>query len=353
MPIVAIAAGVSAATGLVGYLSNKSAQERAAILQQKGVQEWLDLNIPDPAQQRLALEKFVSQGELIPELEQPLRAADSEFKQIAADPKMRAVRERALASLEEQGYGGESLQDSAAREKAIIESGAANRGRQQAIVGDLGRRGQLGGGLELAARLDASQAEGDRLSTQAMDLESNRRLRALNAIAGAGELAGQISDDDYRLKSDAARASDAINLFNTQNAQGVLTRNVNRGNEAQQYNLANKQRIADQNVGLSNFEQQYNKELEQKRFENEAMRKAGITGQYAQRAANELAGGQNAAQMWGNIASGVGSVALGAAKYGARDSLDPKTNKTPVVGTKPVSSARYDNPWDKDEEEMV
>lgn len=312
MPVPIIAAGIAAVGaiggGIIGHMSKMSAQERAAAIQDKAVQQWLKINIPDPEKQKLALDRFVSAGEIIPELEQPLMQADTELKQITQDEGLKNTRMRALSSLEEQGYGGESMQDAAAREKGIIESGAANRGRQQAIVGDFQRRGQGGGGLELAARLDAQQAEGDRLAGQSLDLEANRRIRALNAIAGAGNLAGDMQDDDYRMKSDAAKASDAINMFNTQNVQGVRNRNVDRSNDANKWNLTNNQDILNRNTGVSNFEQQYNKELEQQRFENEARRAAGATGQYQARAAGEQAAGDSAAQMWGGIGQGIGKI---------------------------------------------
>lgn len=318
LPIIgaAVASGVS---GVIGHLSNMSAQDRAQALQEKGVQEWLKVNIPDPAKMKLAMERFVSVGELVPELEAPLKAAETEFQKIKQDGRLRGTRMRALSSLEEQGYGGESAADAAAQEKAIIESGAANRGRQQAIVSDFQRRGQGGSGLELQARLDAQQAEGDRLSMGALDMEQARRMRALNAIAGAGELAGNMEEQDYRQKSDAARAADAIGLFNTQNAQGVMNRNVDRGNSADQWNLTNKQNTSDKNTALSNFEQQYNKELYQQDFDNRAKRAAGLSGQYGQQAAGEVSRGQSAAQMWGGIGQGVGKIALSAMDEKSKD----------------------------------
>lgn len=327
MPIPIIAGAVaSGVSGLVGHLSNMSAQERAQAIQEKGVQEWLKLNIPDPAAQKLALEKFVSAGELIPQLEAPLKNAETEFKKIQSDPRLKEARMRSLGSLEEQGYGGEQVQDAAAREKAIIESGAANRGHQQAIVSDLGRRGQLGGGLELTARLDAQQADADRLANQSLGLESDRRNRALNAISGAGDLAGKIQSQDYAEQSDAAKAADAINLFNTSNFQNVSNRNTDRANSANQWNLTNAQDIANNNTKTANFEQQYNKELNQQRFENEAKKTAGITGQYGQQAAGQVAAGQGAAQMWGGIASGAGQLGIGAAKY-MQDEKDKEAKK--------------------------
>jgi hypothetical protein len=301
----------SLGSGIAGALSQASAADRAAMLQEKGMKEWFDINIPDPNQRRLALDRFVQAGELHPSLEESVKAEGSEFNKVTQDPALRNSRLRALSALEEQGYGGEQVQDAAARNKAIIESGAANRGRQQAIVGDLDRRGQLGSGLELSARLDAAQAEGDRLASQGLDLEAQRRQRMLAAMEGAGNLAGDIQGQDYQMQADRAKANDAINLFNTQNMIGLNQRNVDRTNDANQYNLGVKQDVANRNTGVANYEQEFNKNLLQQDFENRAKKAAGVSGQYGQMANQANQQGQNAANMWGGIASGVGTLAQG------------------------------------------
>lgn len=312
---LALAGAASIGSGIMGHLSNMSAQERAETLNNQAVQEWLKLNIPDPAQQKLALQKFVSTGEFTPELESAVKQADTELQKVQVDPKLKEARLRGLGALERQGYGGESIEDAAALEKAMIESGARNRANDQGIVASMERRGQLGSGLELAARQGAVQAEGDRNSTNALDLEMNRRKRAFDSIMGAGELAGDIQRDDYAMKSDAAKAQDRINEFNTLALQGVNTRNVGAKNNAGMYNLDRSQTLSDKNVALGNFEQQYNKELAQQKFENEAKKKAGLSGQYGQAAGQAVQSGQNAAQMWGQIAGGVGQLGLAGAKY--------------------------------------
>lgn len=318
-------------SGAAGAIANASAEERAAMLQEKGAQEWLKVNIPDPEAQRLAIEKFIQQGELSPEMEMGLKAAETEFNNVQVDPRLKASRMRALSALEEQGYGGEQVQDQAARQQALIESGAANRGRQEAVVSDFARRGQLGSGLELSARMDAAQAEGDRLASNSLGLEADRRNRALAALSGAGDLAGDIQSDDYSMASDKARAADAINMFNTQNLQGVGARNVDRRNSAAAANLGEKQRIADQNTTMSNFQQQYNKELQQQNFNNQAQKAAGVAGQYGQQAAGAIQAGQNAGNMWGGIASAIGQTAAGVQKSNSdQDYLDYLKKKNKV-----------------------
>lgn len=301
----------SLASGAIGAIANASAADRAAMLKEKGMQEWFKLNIPDPAQQKLALERFVQAGELHPALEQSIKAESSEFGDITQDEGLRNSRLRALSGLEEQGFGGEQTQDTAAREQAMIDSGSANRGRQEAVISDFARRGQLGSGLELSARLDAAQAEGDRLASGALDLEGQRRNRMLAALEGAGNLAGNIQETDYKTASDKARANDAINLFNTQNMVGMQQRNIDRANDASQYNLGVKQDISNRNVGTSNYEQEKNKSLIQQDFENRKAKAAGLSDQYGGQAAQATQQGQATGNMWGGVASGIGTLAQG------------------------------------------
>lgn len=323
-PFTLIFGGASILSGLLGNSAEMSAEERAAALREKGVKEFLNIHIPDAASQRLALEEFVQTGKLTPELETVYKAANTEMDKVKRDPRLKESRMRALSSLEDLGYGGESTADAAAQQKALIESGARSRGQQDAILSSMERRGQLGSGLELTARMDAAQAEGDRLATQGLDLEKERRDRALKAVMGAGDLAGKIESDEFKMDADVAKARDAMSLFNIQNMQAVGNRNTDRTNAGNQYNLDREQSIADKNVGTRNFEQQYNKELAQKRFDNQVTRANGISGQYANQAAGESAAGKSAADMWGSVASGIGQV--GASITGKKAKEAPAVN---------------------------
>lgn len=308
-----ISAAGSVGGGLMGALANMSAQERAKLAQDQGIQAWLKTQIPDPEQQKLALQTFTNSGQFTPHLETAVKQQESEMGKISADPALKEARLKALGSLEQQGYGGEQVQDTAAREKAIIDTGAANRGRQEAVLGSMERRGQLGSGLELAARQQNAQGASDQLASQGLDIESQRRQRALQAVQGAGSLAGDIQSKQWGMQSDQAKAQDAINAFNAQMASGSQQRNVAAQNAAGMYNTTNAQDIANKNVGVNNMQQQYNKELNQQHFQSQATQAAGLSGQYGQQAAQATQQGQNAANMWGGIAQGVGQLGAGIA----------------------------------------
>lgn len=315
-PITGAAIGGGAVlTGVLGFLSNKSAQDRAEALQDKSFKEWLSVNIPDPRDQKLALEQFVVTGKLTPQLETAIKQDPSAFEKVNANAQLKASRMRSLKSLEDLGTGAETFQDKAAQQKALIDSAAKSRGEQQAITSSLGQRGQLGTGLELTARMSGAQAAGDRNASNALDIESQRRARAFKAIESAGNLAGQMSNDDLKLQSDKARASDAISNFNTRNMQDVLSRNVNTSNKAQEYNLNNEQDISNKNTSMRNYEQEKNKNLFQQEFENKAKRAAGITGQYDKGADRAIQSGQSAAQFWGSLAGNIPKAVTAVGQY--------------------------------------
>jgi hypothetical protein len=325
-----LSTAASTASAIAGNAAQMSAQDRAKLLQDQSVQEWLKVNIPDPAQQRLALDNFVQVGKLTPELESAVKAQDSEMGRITSDPNLKAARLRALSALEEQGLGGEQVQDTAARQQAMIESGARSRGANEALINSFAQRGQLGSGLELSGRMEAQQAENDRLAKSALDIEAQRRQRALQSLEGAGNLAGDIQNQEFDQKAQIAQARDAINLFNTKNLQDVNNSNVGIKNAAQAANLGQAQRTADQNVGVNNFQQQYNKELLQQKFDNQIKKTAGLTGQYGQQAATDLAAGKSAADMWAGISGGVGTTATGIASAAAK--YDKDKEKEDLLG---------------------
>lgn len=331
-----LGAAASTASGVAGALANASAQQRAALLQDKAVQQWLSIHVPDPAEQKLTLQNFVQAGQLTPQLETAVKQSDSNLKDVQLDPGLQGSRLRALGALEQQGYGGQQVQDESALQKSLIESGAHNRGEQQAIISSLGRRGQLGSGLELQARLEANQGNNDQAASNSLDIESARRQRALQALSGAGSLAGDIQSSKYNADSNLARARDAINQFNTQNLQSVADRNTNRTNDALQYNLTNRQNIANANTELSNQQQQYNKGLIQKQFDNQAQVAGGIGGAYNNQANQAIQSGKNTANTWGSVAGGFGQLATGVGQAGQKAANGNGLDLTAPLTPKPA-----------------
>src|SRR5689334_7166068 len=97
---LAIGGGIaSLASGVANYAANKSAGDRAAMLQNEALQNWLKVNVPDPKQQELALQQFVQTGQLTPQLEKAIQASPSEFQNITSNEDYEAAQNRALKEL--------------------------------------------------------------------------------------------------------------------------------------------------------------------------------------------------------------------------------------------------------------
>lgn len=305
-PVTMALTGGSIVSSLVGLFGGG---DKSAEYIEKAIQELIKVKIPDPAQQRLALERFRSAGELSPELEQSIKADPSAFENIVQNTKYTQAQDRALGQLQSLGEeGGLSLTDKADLQEQLIASGNKDRANRDAITDEMARRGQLGSGMALQAQLAGAQSAGDRDSQSRLRALGGAQDRALQSIMGAGDLAGDMQSQDYQQKSDVASAQDRINQFNTQNAQNVQQRNVASKNDASAMNLGERQRIMDSNTQLGNQEQEHNKGLIQQQFDNQ-MQKSGAMADAYTGAANQS--GQQAAQKrqaWGAVGSGLGQV---------------------------------------------
>jgi hypothetical protein len=313
----AAAIGVGALTGIGNFIANQNANDRAMMMYNKNFQEWMDINIPDPEEQKLVLEKFVSQGELDPVMQQAIAADPSAFEEIVTDSQYKGAQNRALLELENIGLqGGMRLQDKAALQEAMLGAQTRDRANRQGIMDEMSRRGQRGSGVDLAARLQGQQAVADRDAQSSLSVAAKAQDRALQSLMGAGDLATKYRGQDFGEQSAKASAIDRINMFNTANLRDVNAANVTAQNRAQQFNLANKQRIADQNTQLANAQQQFNKGLIQKQFDNRMTRQAGASGQIGNMTKNVVEGGKNLGNTISNIGGGISDIYAIDAKYG-------------------------------------
>jgi len=295
--------------GLLEKLAGGRKDDAATKARAEALKQWMDLNVPDPEDQKLYLQQLKSQGILTPELEQNILQNESEMKGIALDPKLREAQMSALSELQDIGQsGGMRLSDKAALEGMMGDINADITGREQALRSEMARRGMAGSGMELAQRQMAQQAAAQRAHMGGLTQAGMAQDRALQALMQAGQMGGNIRQQDFGEQAQIAAAQDAINRFNTANQIGTQQRNVGSRNYAQERNLDEAQRIADANVGIGNSQQQYNKELLQQEFANKAAKAAGVAGQYNKEAAQQATAGDAARNRWSNIGGGLGRI---------------------------------------------
>lgn len=237
---------------------------------------------------------------------------DSAMSGISVDPRLKQNQNNSLDALSQivQG-GGMTAQDKANMAKMQSEVAQADRGRREAIMQNMGSRGMGGSGMELLSQLQSGQAATDRASQSGLDIAGQAQARALDAIAQSGTLSGAMRDQDFGEQSKVAQAKDAINQFNTANANanslananmtnanslsranGMLTANqgnvsnqmntnqfnANAQTDAAKYAQGNAQGIANQNTAAKNSTQALRDALPQQNFSNQMQIAGGKAG---------------------------------------------------------------------------
>lgn len=191
-----------------------------------------------------------------PELEVAEQLGDTELAKIQLDPAYKQAQMQALARLNQRAEQGLTVEEEAARNNIMRNLEASNRGAQEAVVQSMARRGQLGSGTELAARMGASQGEYSEAARQAENLISERNKRALQAALESGNLAGNLRQQEYGEKTDLAKARDAMAEFNLRQRAGVQQRNVGEKNVAGKSAADLRNDAYYKNLGMTNTQAQ-------------------------------------------------------------------------------------------------
>jgi hypothetical protein len=260
-------------------------------------------------------------------MQKAISQAPTEFSKVVADSDQVAAQNRALNQLQQIGNeGGLRLQDKEALQESMLKGQAQERANRQGVVDEMARRGLGGSGFDLQARLAGQQGVADRMANNSLQVAAGAQDRALQAIMGAGQLAGQYRQQGFNEQSAKAAAADRINAFNTANLRDVNASNTQAQNAGQMYNLQNAQRISDQNTQLDNAEKMYNANLIQQNYQNQMARLSGANGQAGAMASTAQRGGE----LLGNTISNIGSAA---SNYGLLNSYLNGKNKNSASGS--------------------
>lgn len=302
LPLILGGLASGLAGGLIGAAERSSANKQSLDLINQSISDLEAIGIPSVQAQQLVLEKYKSAGQLTPQMEDAIKQQNSEMQGISLSPETKEVQMNALAELQRIGdSGGMRLTDQAVAEGALGRIQAQERGSRDAITQDLREKGRYGSGDELAMKLANQQNAAQNANQVGLGLAGQAQQNALQSIMQAGQLGGNIRQQDYSQAADKARAQDAINQFNAQNSQNVAMRNAAAANNAQLWNLQNQQGILNANTGLSNSEQQYNKGLLQQQFNNQMQKQGAKSNARAGQATQIQNYGNQQGAMWGGI----------------------------------------------------
>lgn len=283
----------------MGFLFDSGAQ---GYLEKAG-QEYKAIKAPSIAEQRLELDKYVQQGVLTPEQAETYLQGDSAMNAIETDPQLQQAQYDALASLQDIGANdGLTAMDKAQLSQIQTQEDTAARGAREAILQNAQARGLGGSGIELMSQMQNQQDAATRASQRGMDVAALAQQRALDSLAQAGQLGGQMQQTQFGQKAQVAGANDAISQFNTQNKNQVGMYNTGANNAAQAANLQSKQDISNANTDLANQQQQFNKGLGQQNFQNQMAKAGGVAGVAENQAKAATADSESKTKLLGGLA---------------------------------------------------
>jgi hypothetical protein len=251
---------------------------------------WKDLEAVDFDMSQLPAPQLEMVAQLFPELYNA--QIQGEAQQITESPEMREKQALALSQMEDVAREGMTDVDRLEATRAKEAIAQANRRSQASILQNLGARGQLGGGTELAARLAGSEQAGQAGADMGADLVRQSALRRLAGVEGAAGMAGNIRGQDINVASRNAELADRFNALASQLLTNAAQNNAQMRMGAQQYNVGTKQNIANQNVlnqaNTAARNQEYLNSLRQTGYENQVQKIKGQSG-----AMGGLAGAQD------------------------------------------------------------
>jgi len=200
---------------------------------------------------QLALQQ--AQGLLTPAQMQAAIQKQSEALGIKTDPKLLEAQYQSLNDLQKiVKEGGLTAIDRAKLNEINNKVNADNRGRQLAVQQQAQEQGIGGSGFDLASRLSSAQQANNAASDQAVDVASLAQQRALQAIAGSGQLAGQIQDRVFNEDLNKAKSQDAVNAFNANLAQQANMANTTNDQRARELNYNTQNEINKNNTLIKN-----------------------------------------------------------------------------------------------------
>jgi len=313
-----IFSGVTDAIGLTNWADQEEAMRRAL--------EYFE-GIQIPEQRAIELERLTSQGILTPEMAETILMESSAFEEIRTDPKLKEAQYGALMALQERAEEGLTASDRFELKKIRQEEMTQERGAREAITQQAAMQGRGGGGLEMMSKMQSQQDAATRQAMRDAQVAALSQQQKMDALMSAGQMGGQMREQEYSEQAELAKARDLMDQFNVANQQQTERMNVGMMNEAQLANLREKQRIADANIALRNQELMQESGMAQQDYANRLNLASARSG--GQRQMADLYGQQSQAGL--GMAAGIATaVAMGS---GGGGGTTPTTTTAPTAAS--------------------
>lgn len=309
MPWIPIAAAaVNVIGGAMANQAGRDANAAANAQRESAMDRISRVGLPDIEKEKLNLETLQYLGDLTPEQLQTLSLDPSAMEQINVDPQFKAKQLEALERVGQLSKEGMTPEEKSILEMSRRKAAAESQAKMSQILQERQQRGIGDSGDELAAKLSAAQQGADMQSQTDMQAAQQMMANRRSALEQLSNMAGGLRNQDYSEQSNLAKARDAINQFNVQNAQSVAQTNVSNKNQALDRNLQQRQALANENTALRNQQQQYNKQLIDAAYQREMGKASSMSNALTGQAAATQAAGAAQAGAIANTAQGVGNI---------------------------------------------
>jgi hypothetical protein len=312
MAIGSIAAPVIG--GLIGNIAGSKDRKQQQAMIAAAVNELKSVGLPPDLSKEIIYQQFQQVGILTPQLEEDINVAESEIAKIQEDPALRDTQMQALEMFKQQAQSGMGAQERAALNDIRGQIAQDTESKRQQIISDSQRRGQAGGGAELAAQLQAMQGGADTASAQGDRLGAMLAERIRQGAQDMSGAAQNLRTQDLGVEEMKARALDERNRFMEQNTIGRQSRNVGSLNEAQKYNLSEQQRINEANINQANAEKLRQVNEKGNLYKNTLDYKKAIAGAYTGQATAAADRAKQTHEMYKDLGTSAGSAMGGIEK---------------------------------------
>jgi hypothetical protein len=204
------------------------------------------------AQVQAAMDRFGATA--LPDLQRAVaqELGPSAAGAVQADPQLKAAQMQALDALSNiSDAGGLTLTDRANLNRIGSDLARRESAGRASISENMAARGIGGGGAEVAMQLANQQASADRASQRGMDVAGMAQQRALDAIMRQGQLAGNMSGQDWEQRYRAAQARDEIARYNAGARERASDANSRRAQQQYENLMAKNRAMAGQGDSMA------------------------------------------------------------------------------------------------------
>lgn len=229
------------------------------------------IQAPTASQLQLQLTQAVIAGQITPQQASTIYQQQSALNNLQVDPAVEQQQYAALGQLAQVANSANGLTpESTAQMLQIYNSmNQQNQSNNAAIQQNAQARGLGTSGTQFGLEQSAQQGNAQNEANYMAQVQSNAQQQKMQALSGLASQSNALAGQQLSTQEAQGQAQNAINNFNTANAQSQANLNTQNNLAAQGANVANAQNVENQNTGIANTQAAANVGATQQAFNNQ------------------------------------------------------------------------------------